>query len=77
VIINAVQYPQNIFWVHVWVYTIREAIRSNAIVRSNISQEANPMNKPFLMLSHNAFTNAINGIYDAHVSPLLKYFSPA
>jgi hypothetical protein len=47
------------------------------IAPSNTSQEANPMNKPFLMLSHNAFTNAINGIYDAHVSPLLKNFSPA
>ncbi len=76
-IIIAVQYPQNIFRVHVWVYTIREAIRSHAIVSSNISQEANPMNKPVPMLSHNAFTNAINGIYDAHVSPLLKYLSPA
>ncbi len=58
-------------------YTSRRAPRSNAIARSNISQEANPMNKPVPMLSHNAFTNAINGIYDAHVSPLLKYFSPA
>jgi hypothetical protein len=76
-IINAVQYPQNIFRVHVWVYTIREAIRSHAIVSSNISQLTNPMNEPVPMLSDNALTSAINGIYDVHVSPLLIYFSSA